>query len=630
MGSAVSSGPVYRFGLFEADVANNTLTRKGVRVKIQDQPFHVLILLLQKPGEIVTREELRQALWPEGTYVDFDGSLNVIVKKLRTAIDDDSENPRFIETVPRRGYRFIAPISVDQAETFSQTAKSEGEFWSSTVVSSTAPTARQKVKPWMKPALVGLILVFAASAWWYFLRYHSVVHASPRIIAVLPFANEGAGPDFDFLRYAIANDLTYARSISVRPFASTSKYAAQPTDPADVGKELHVTHVVTGGFLIDQQQLRVNLELVDVAKNQVVWREEVTLAPQELIGLHKKLAASATQRLLPAMNVGAISADNMPVPRNEQAFSLFLHSFMIPLDPGPNQDAIRTLEHSVALDSAYAPAWGQLSWRYYIDYHYANGGEAARIKSDQAFKRESELDPSTPPISTTIRAEQGDLQGAYDQAAEFLRSRPDLSMAHFWMGYVLRYAGLLDEAGKECDAGFVLDPGFNVLRSCATTFILAGDYAHAQRYIKVDEGSGFGALLRMDIALRERKTATVLAEANTASRLGYRRVYAKLAQACLNPAPEGNLAKVVAEVEGDPVSSHDPELLYQNAGVLSLCGQSDAALRQLRNAIKGNYCSYPALDNDPQFDSIRQRPEFAELRQAAIQCQQNFLIHRKR
>jgi DNA-binding winged helix-turn-helix (wHTH) protein/tetratricopeptide (TPR) repeat protein len=102
---------VFRFGLFEADASQNTLTRNGLRVKIQDQPFRVLVCLLERPGEIVSREELRQKIWPEGTYVDFDGSLNVILKKLRAAIDDDPDNPRFIETVPRHGYRFIAPVS---------------------------------------------------------------------------------------------------------------------------------------------------------------------------------------------------------------------------------------------------------------------------------------------------------------------------------------------------------------------------------------------------------------------------------------------------------------------------------------------------------------------------------------
>src|SRR5690348_688826 len=119
MERVLASANILRFGLFEADAARGTLTRSGLRVKLQDQPFRVLILLLEKPGEIVSRDVLRQKLWPEGTYVDFDGSLNVILKKLRAAIDDDSDNPRFIETVPRRGYRFIAPVDAAEPETHS-------------------------------------------------------------------------------------------------------------------------------------------------------------------------------------------------------------------------------------------------------------------------------------------------------------------------------------------------------------------------------------------------------------------------------------------------------------------------------------------------------------------------------
>jgi DNA-binding winged helix-turn-helix (wHTH) protein/Tol biopolymer transport system component len=104
--------PTHRFGLFEVNLANGILTRHGTRVKLQEQPFRILSLLLKRPGEIVTREELRQALWQEGTHVNFDGSLNAALKKLRSALQDDAENPRFIETIPRQGYRFLAPIHV--------------------------------------------------------------------------------------------------------------------------------------------------------------------------------------------------------------------------------------------------------------------------------------------------------------------------------------------------------------------------------------------------------------------------------------------------------------------------------------------------------------------------------------
>ena len=637
-------GQVFRFGVFEADATRNTLTRNGVRVKIQDQPFRVLIQLMEKPGEVVTREELRQRLWPEGTYVDFDGSLNVILKKLRAAIDDASDNPRFIETVPRRGYRFVAPFSVETARaTPGESARVNGQIPSLTVPDKVVPATGKSIRrPFLlqKYIAAGCVLVVSIGLGWFLFHRKQPIELPlearadvprPQSVAVLPFSNEGAGPDFDYLRYAIANelvtDLTHAHSVSVRPFSSTARYASQAFDPAAVGKELRVTHVVAGGFLLEKQGLRVNLELVDVALNQPVWHDEVIVSPQQLIALHNRLSVSTAKGMLPVLNINSAAPGAMTIPKDERALDLFLHSLSIPLEPVPNRLAIRKLEESVSLDDGYAPAWGELGWRYYLDFHYGNGGEAVMVKSLEAYERQSELDPNMPSLATIIRVEQGDLNGAYDQAMRFLRRRPDSSMAHFEMSYVLRYAGLLDEAGKECDAALALDPGFNGLRSCAFPFILASDYAHAQRYMNLDER--FAAFMRLRIALRAGDTAAILADTDAAVKSGYSagvKVEQAFFRACVSHAPE--FGRVAAKLEADPVASHDPELLYQSAEALAFCGQADAAVRQLTKAIKANHCSYPAMDKDPSFDSIRLRPEFVELRTAAIQCRQRFLTHR--
>ena len=108
-----ASGVVYRFGLFSLDVSALCLTRNGIRIKLQDQPFQLLAFLLEKSGQVVTREELRQQLWPGNTFVDFDKSLGVAVLKVREALGDSAMNPTFLETLPRRGYRFIAPVTVE-------------------------------------------------------------------------------------------------------------------------------------------------------------------------------------------------------------------------------------------------------------------------------------------------------------------------------------------------------------------------------------------------------------------------------------------------------------------------------------------------------------------------------------
>lgn len=619
---------VYRFGLFQADPDGGKLLRQGAPIKLQDQPLRVLCLLLDRAGEIVSREELRQSLWPEGTYVEFEGSLNAALKRLRFALGDDADNPIFIETVPRRGYRFIAPVKrepqseINESPIAPATVKSPAP---DTVNGRSSPVSR--LPPWWM--LAAMVILLMGLGWWYATRTRPGQPPARKVIAVLPFSNEGAGLEFDYLRYAIANDLvtdlTHTNSVAVRPFASTSRYGSQPADPATVGKELRVTHVVAGGFLRDNKNLRVHLELVDVAQNQPVWREEVTASPQDLVSLHNELAVRTAQGLLPAMHISNASAADVPVPKNERALELFLHSLSTSYDPESNRIGIKQLEESVSLDGDYAPAWAELSKRYSYDFHYGNGGNAADEKMRAAYKRQSELDPNWPSIAAAIRLEDGDLYGAYDQAADFLRRHPDLAEGHFYMSYPFLYAGLLEEAGKECEAARALDPGL-VLRSCGIPFILQGDYAHAQPYIRLEEHSGFAAMLRMTIALRSGNRTGALAESDAASQGGFR--FASLARVCLKGTPEAELQKAAAEFEVEP-GWRDPEMFYFNAGILSFCGQSDAALRQLRKAITGNFCSYPAMDKDPLFDPIRQRAEFADLRHAGTQCQQNFLAHRR-
>lgn len=620
----------YRFGLFEADVTSGELLRQGVRVRLQDQPFRVLAILLERAGQIVPREELRQKLWPADTYVEFDGSLNAVLKKLRSALGDPADNPIFIETVPKRGYRFIAPITCEQDTEAVGVAEDRLTLGSSGLPGTTGDNSLIARWPRLWWAVAALVILLLLAGWGYRWRNRSAAPAEAKVIAVLPFANEGAGPDFDYLRYAIANDLvsdlSYTHSVAVRPFAATSRYGSQPADPATVGKELRVTHVLAGGFLLDKQALRVNLELVDVALNQAIWRGEVTASPQELVGLHDQLAAMAAKGLLPAMNISGANTNAMPSPRSEKALGLFLHSLTIPLDPEPNQLAIKKLEESVSLDRGYAPAWEELGWRYYIDSRYGIGGDASLAKSLDALHH-AELDPNSTANSITIRVEQGDLNGAYDDAADYLRRWPDVGSLHYEMSYVLRYAGLLDEAGKECDKALAIDPGYSVFRSCAIPFILANDYVHALTYIRLDEKSGFGAMLRLRIALRTGNTAAVLAEVGGASRSGFR--FADVVSACVNRAPEAELSKAVAGLEADSIAAQDPEVLYDNAEALSFCGFGDAALRQLRKAIAGNYCSYPAMEKDPLFDPLRHRTEFGELRQAGIKCQASFQAHRQ-
>lgn len=314
MHSQASPSIVYRFGLFQLDFDRGTLLRKGLPVKLQDQPLRVLCKLLCRPGEIVSREELKQLLWPDGTHVEFDGSLNAVVKRLRFALGDDVENPVFIETVAKRGYRFIAPVERAQSSgpdpATELPKRSESFDWQR----GQAPSiSRQQAGTWRvggeRLLQGGLVLIVLVVVWRYLARRQTTSQTAETVIAVLPFANEATDPDLDYLRYAIANDLvtdlSHARGVTVRPLASTSRYGSQLTDPAAVGKVLRVSYVLAGGFFQEDQNLHVFIELVDVARNNPSWRDELTVPSQELIRLRGQLLSRITQGLLPVISSSA-------------------------------------------------------------------------------------------------------------------------------------------------------------------------------------------------------------------------------------------------------------------------------------------------------------------------------------
>ena len=316
----------FRFGLFEADVSQKALTRNGVRVKIQDQPFRVLMLLLESPGEIVSRETLRQHLWPDGTFVDFDGSLNVILKKLRAAIDDNPDNPRFIETVPRRGYRFIAPVTVVREEVqpvivpspsaAPPTEKSVGE----------SPVWRRYGKSRVVAYCAAAVLLFAAGVtiWtrWSDRKNAAVASttaSSPvhlrRSVAVLGFHNLSGIESDKWLGTALAEMLSTElasgdklRMVSAEDVANLRAYSpwteADTLDQATtsrIGKALSSDLLVLGSFTIlgrpDHGRLRVDVRLQDCRSGEVITEIAEIGATEDLFGIVSRTGSKLRSRI---------------------------------------------------------------------------------------------------------------------------------------------------------------------------------------------------------------------------------------------------------------------------------------------------------------------------------------------
>ncbi len=279
-------------------------------------------------------------------------------------------------------------------------------------------------------------------------------------------------------------------------------------DPRKAGSELRVATLVTGHFLKQGDQLMITLEAIDTANDKLLWQTNLNAPADDLIAVQSAISAQVNQRLLPALGGAGGLINTTTRPRDQAAYDLYLHSLALPHDPAPNKDAIVVLEHAVQSDPNYAPAWEELGLRYYYDSSYSDGGEEKFQLSTQAYERAVALDPNRIVAAgqlITNRVERGELGKAYEAAQALVQRRPESAEAHFVLGYVYRYAGMLEQATKECDKALALDPGNYKFRSCAWAFMDMGNTKRAADFIHLDAGSEWAAYATPSLLLREGK-----------------------------------------------------------------------------------------------------------------------------
>ncbi len=263
-----------------------------------------------------------------------------------------------------------------------------------------------------------LVTVLAAvGAWWY--KHRELANAEQRnAIAVLPLQNMNGDFNVDYLRFALADELTsvltYSRTLEVRPSSVSRKYVALDLDPKKVGQEMRVGRILTGSFRKQGDQLLVTLEAIDVPTDRLLWQTTVTEKAENLIGLQEQLTTQVQHGLLPILGGagGAVEAAASR-PKNQQAYDFYLRSVAVPHDPAPNKEAIKMLEWAVGIDPTYAPAWEALGQRYYFDSTYGGGGEEMFQRSNSAYERATSLDPNRVMAASSLitnRVERGELR----------------------------------------------------------------------------------------------------------------------------------------------------------------------------------------------------------------------------
>jgi TolB-like protein len=475
--------------------------------------------------------------------------------------------------------------------------------------------------------MAGLLLAVLAAVgtWWYKHRIAGSAEAGSNTVAVLPLQNLNGDSSVDYLRFALADEitnvLTYTWLLDVRPSSVTRKYVDPDLDPRKAGGELHVGTLLTGHFLRQGDRLLITLEAIDVKSNTLLWQSNLNASSKDLTGLQGQLAGEMRQGLLPVLGASGGLVETGTQAKNPEGYDLYLRSIAVPHDPRPNKEAIAILERAVELDPSYAPAWEALGQRYYYDATYSDGGEATFQKSTAAYERALALDQNRMLAASNLianRVERGELTKAYQAAQAMVQQRPDSAEAHFALGYVLRYAGRQEEAAQECDAALQLDPGDYHLRSCAFAFMELGKTQRALDFVGLDLGSEWSNWVTPSILLREGKVAEARERAKQMpAGAAY---HGEFLQACLQ-SPPGDMEKVTKDTEAATLAEPDPEAWYLEGSVMAFCGQKTAALHLLKAAVEQNYCAYSALLSDPLLAKLRKEQAFDVVLTAASGCQ---------
>lgn len=358
MHQAPQTSRVVKFGPFEADLRTRELRKQGIRIRLQDQPFQILAMVMERPGELVTREEIRAKLWPEDTFVDFDHGLNAAVRRLRDALNDSADAPRYIETLPRRGYRFIgvAQTAPDMAHPSEPDAPVPNRLtWLSVL------RARRLVLP----------VVLASLAIGSFLGWH-LWRRPARIdsVAVLPFAAQG--PDLQYLGDGIAEALTDNLSgigtLRVVAHNSAFQVAAQNLSTQEIARRLDVAGLVVGAVRREGENLRISAELVDAHNDRHLWGEEIEFQRSQLLTSQPALARQVFEGLRLKLDPD-FRLRRMPGGTdNPEAYDAYLRAEyeLRRHDTASLQQALANLQRAIALDPNFAAAYAQLEPVYGI------------------------------------------------------------------------------------------------------------------------------------------------------------------------------------------------------------------------------------------------------------------------
>jgi DNA-binding winged helix-turn-helix (wHTH) protein/tetratricopeptide (TPR) repeat protein len=553
MGVQPSQLAVIRFGSFDLDLKNGELSKSGELIKLPPQPTKVLAVLARRSGEVVSRAEIRDQVWHDETFVDFDQGLNFCIRQIREALGDDADAPQYIETLPRRGYRFLMPVE--------------------SATSSGGTTATRLI--------------------------------------VVPFRMLRPDADTEFLTFslpeAVTSSLSGLESLVVRSSIVASRFGGSPIEPQKIAAEADVDVVLSGTLLRAGEQLRVSTQLTEVPAGTLLWSQTSQVPVGDIFQLQDDLSHRIVESLSLPLTNREHKMLKRDVPSSARAYEFFLRGNQLSYDAKQWTVARDLYLRCVEEDQRYAPAWARLGRIHHVIEKYLEPIPGENFgRAEVAFKRALELNPDLSLAHKLYAQLEVDLGRAQDAMVRLL-GRARIADSEQFAGLVsaCRYCGLLQESVAADKHARRLEP--RVRTSVVHSWFLLGDYARVAS-VKLEEAPYVGAIARAALG----QTAETIEELRelepkTRTRLRDFMIAARTLLEKNGPDSVRTIDRIVAS------DFRDPEALFYLARHLASLGETGRSLELFQRAVAGGFFCYPAMAHDSWLNSLRGEPEFERL-----------------
>ncbi len=630
---------LYRFGPYEADTARNELRKFGLRIRLEGKPWQLLVLLLDRAGEVVTRTELQCSLWDDGVFVDFENGLNVAVKKLRAALSDSVDGPTYIETVAGEGYRFVAEIEQVSATATappSATAQSSMQLVDAPALQPEQGAERllpargdrqfwlSKRKVWPAAAVVvcvALLTIAVARQVRQRLRQPNQAHAGKIMLVVLPFENLSGDPGQEYLSDGMTEELSERlgnlspQRLGVIGRTSAMTYKHAPRTISQIGKDLGVGYVLEGSVRRNGSKLRVTAQLVEVSDQAHIWAEDFDREVRDLLQLEDEVAGEIARQVGVSIALGQSTKSlnlHTPDPEAHEAYLLGRY-YWNKRTPAGWKTGEQYFRRAIEKDPQYAAAYAGLA-----ECRIPKGeAQAAALKA-------VELDPT----SGEARAALGwvelyrdlDLAAAERALKDAIRLDPNYATAHHSYSGPLEMTGRFQESIAEERQAATLDPLSLIIKAgLAEVLSLAGQndrgveqlnliFAMDPQYPKAHEVLG-------TIYLRRGMYKEAIREYQASEQYGGTKLLGMLGYAYARSGKKDQALRTLSQLQELEKKSGSGGNYYDLALVEIGLGNKDGALASLEKMYQENVDDDGLLylKCEPIFDPLRSDPRFQDL-----------------